>query len=543
MGNTLSNRPDIQVAGHYRPVLTNCPCSPSSNLRLRSRSRSRSPSSHDYPSPRYHAALPLRGVGGPAPYRPSPGGGAFRSPRPPTPAAYGPRPRAAAAYPMASPHWSPAAAYPAQPYPQPQPQPQPYPQPPARQQQQPPYQPPYQPGPYQAQPQYQPQPRPPVAAHQPPPVQRDYARFPGDAFLDACFCKTACRCRQGTRVLYRSRRADGTMGEGEIRYELKEDVENGMAACGGDDGRGGKGRGDRGKGDRGCRERVKKSERKVLGRMEALERGRRRDVDELRRLVGMQGRRGEGFGGGGGGGGGGGMDPRMGRGMREMPFGMGGGGRNGFVGDPYGEMGAGGGGGPGDMYAGMGYEQDFGEESIPDHEFGANQAGRFAMGGGMPPRGARPPRGAGRRQSAMGAGPGMHDDGLDGGDPRGQFGNRGRGGQRGGRPQWGRRGLSGRGMRPGQPLDDSEGLAGNPGGEGEEWVSEDDSRRENADGRDGPAEPQQQQQQQQQQRPPPQARRSSRMGSGQGEAWREARGAMMDSVQDEEFGGGPGRTV
>ncbi|KAF2497851.1 hypothetical protein BU16DRAFT_616423 [Lophium mytilinum] len=531
MGNTLSNRPEVQVAGHYRPVLTNCPCSPPSNPRLRSRSRS--PSPRDYRSPRYPPAYPLRGGGGPIHYRPPPGA-AYRSP-PPTPVAYRSSPRGA--YPMASPH-APAMAPrypPTNPYtPQPYIPPQPHPQ------RQPPYQPPYQ-APYQPpyQPQYQP-PRPAAAQPQPqpqpqlPPAQRDYAHFPGDPFLDACFCKTACRCRKGTRVLYRSRRADGTMGEGEIRYELKEEVERGVGCGGNEHGDGDEGRRRKGRGEEGaCRERVKKSERKVLGRMDAMERGRRKDVEELRRLVGR--------GMGGGGGMREGFERMGGRGMREQTFGMGGGGGDRFTGEPYGEMGGGGG-----IYPGMAEYGDLryppGEESIPEHEFGG-QAQPFPMRG-MPPRHGRPLRG-GPRQSGWNPGRGMDDEGgLETVDPRGDFGNRGRGGPRGGRPLRGRRGMSGRGMRPGPPLDDSEGPAGNAGGEGEEAWEDEDFRREHYDVRERPmARPAEPQHQEQQHRPPPQARRSSRMGSGQSGAQRGARGARMDSVQDEEYGGGPDRTV
>ncbi|KAL5119317.1 hypothetical protein ACEQ8H_002804 [Pleosporales sp. CAS-2024a] len=53
----------------------------------------------------------------------------------------------------------------------------------------------------------------------------------GDPFLDACMCTTNCTCRQGHRVMYRSRddggSADGGEGrcvQGEIRYVLKDDV-------------------------------------------------------------------------------------------------------------------------------------------------------------------------------------------------------------------------------------------------------------------------------------------------------------------------------
>lgn len=59
----------------------------------------------------------------------------------------------------------------------------------------------------------------------------------GDAFLDACTCTTACKCRKSQRVLYRSRNSRPRTGEsdsededameygsGEIRYILKDDL-------------------------------------------------------------------------------------------------------------------------------------------------------------------------------------------------------------------------------------------------------------------------------------------------------------------------------
>jgi hypothetical protein len=53
----------------------------------------------------------------------------------------------------------------------------------------------------------------------------------GDDFLDGCMCTTNCTCREGHRVLYRSRDApyddpDGEVryGQGEIRYILKRDI-------------------------------------------------------------------------------------------------------------------------------------------------------------------------------------------------------------------------------------------------------------------------------------------------------------------------------
>jgi hypothetical protein len=53
----------------------------------------------------------------------------------------------------------------------------------------------------------------------------------GDDFLDACICTTNCTCREGHRVLYRSRDdpygdSDGEAryGQGEIRYILKKDL-------------------------------------------------------------------------------------------------------------------------------------------------------------------------------------------------------------------------------------------------------------------------------------------------------------------------------
>lgn len=56
----------------------------------------------------------------------------------------------------------------------------------------------------------------------------------GDSFLDACICTTSCTCREGHRVLYRSRddggasgtegEGEGVYGQGEIRYILKKDL-------------------------------------------------------------------------------------------------------------------------------------------------------------------------------------------------------------------------------------------------------------------------------------------------------------------------------
>ncbi|KAH5211580.1 hypothetical protein HBI62_202650 [Parastagonospora nodorum] len=52
----------------------------------------------------------------------------------------------------------------------------------------------------------------------------------GDDFLDACICTTGCTCREGHRVLYRSRDdggdsdGEGRYGSGEIRYILKKDL-------------------------------------------------------------------------------------------------------------------------------------------------------------------------------------------------------------------------------------------------------------------------------------------------------------------------------
>ncbi|KAH7408611.1 hypothetical protein DE146DRAFT_646728 [Phaeosphaeria sp. MPI-PUGE-AT-0046c] len=54
----------------------------------------------------------------------------------------------------------------------------------------------------------------------------------GDSFLDACICTTNCTCREGHRVLYRSRddgrgsgdESDPRYGQGEIRYILKKDL-------------------------------------------------------------------------------------------------------------------------------------------------------------------------------------------------------------------------------------------------------------------------------------------------------------------------------
>lgn len=46
----------------------------------------------------------------------------------------------------------------------------------------------------------------------------------GDSFLDACICTTNCTCREGHRVLYRSRNDSGDEGQGEIRYILKKDL-------------------------------------------------------------------------------------------------------------------------------------------------------------------------------------------------------------------------------------------------------------------------------------------------------------------------------
>ena len=52
----------------------------------------------------------------------------------------------------------------------------------------------------------------------------------GDDFLDACICTTNCTCREGHRVLYRSRDdggdsdGEGRYGSGEIRYILKKDL-------------------------------------------------------------------------------------------------------------------------------------------------------------------------------------------------------------------------------------------------------------------------------------------------------------------------------
>jgi hypothetical protein len=55
---------------------------------------------------------------------------------------------------------------------------------------------------------------------------------PGDAFLDACSCTTNCTCREGHRVLYRSKDespygdsdTDAQYRQGEIRYMLKKDL-------------------------------------------------------------------------------------------------------------------------------------------------------------------------------------------------------------------------------------------------------------------------------------------------------------------------------
>lgn len=54
----------------------------------------------------------------------------------------------------------------------------------------------------------------------------------GDSFLDACICTPNCTCREGHRVLYRSRddggsgdEGEGQYGQGEIRYILKKDLE------------------------------------------------------------------------------------------------------------------------------------------------------------------------------------------------------------------------------------------------------------------------------------------------------------------------------
>ncbi|OAK97206.1 hypothetical protein IQ06DRAFT_358567 [Phaeosphaeriaceae sp. SRC1lsM3a] len=52
----------------------------------------------------------------------------------------------------------------------------------------------------------------------------------GDSFLDACICTPSCPCREGHRVLYRSRKDnggsgdEGGYGQGEIRYILKKDL-------------------------------------------------------------------------------------------------------------------------------------------------------------------------------------------------------------------------------------------------------------------------------------------------------------------------------
>jgi hypothetical protein len=53
----------------------------------------------------------------------------------------------------------------------------------------------------------------------------------GDDFLDACMCTTNCTCREGHRVLYRSRddpcgdsNGEARYGAGEIRYILKKDL-------------------------------------------------------------------------------------------------------------------------------------------------------------------------------------------------------------------------------------------------------------------------------------------------------------------------------
>lgn len=52
----------------------------------------------------------------------------------------------------------------------------------------------------------------------------------GDDFLDACICTTNCTCREGHRVLYRSRDdggdsdGEGRYRSGEIRYILKKDL-------------------------------------------------------------------------------------------------------------------------------------------------------------------------------------------------------------------------------------------------------------------------------------------------------------------------------
>jgi hypothetical protein len=52
----------------------------------------------------------------------------------------------------------------------------------------------------------------------------------GDDFLDACMCTTNCTCREGHRVIYRSRDdggesdGDARYGSGEIRYILKKDL-------------------------------------------------------------------------------------------------------------------------------------------------------------------------------------------------------------------------------------------------------------------------------------------------------------------------------
>jgi hypothetical protein len=56
--------------------------------------------------------------------------------------------------------------------------------------------------------------------------------IPGDAFLDACTCTANCTCRQGHRVLYRSKDespyggsdTDAQYRQGEIRYIMKKDL-------------------------------------------------------------------------------------------------------------------------------------------------------------------------------------------------------------------------------------------------------------------------------------------------------------------------------